>query len=146
MSKFIIGLLIGTVIATVAAFLVVPFHLKNSLVQYSNPNHDALEQKAENGTYNEKINSILQKAESSLEDEELRQFYRTLIRDYELESQSENTTSGAENAILPDFQKIFRESLTTPFEEAAQDITDEELAEAYDNVLKGVLGTTASVD
>lgn len=132
----------------VVMFLVVPFYVKNNIVQYTNPNYSAIQQNSE-GTYTDKINSVLQKAGDSIEDEELNQFYQGLIEDYGLENSSPDTAqTGPENndSILPDFQKIFNKSLTSPFREAAKDITDEELAEVYHNILKGMLNTTSSPD
>ena len=148
MSKLVVALLIGTVIAMVILFLVVPFYVKNTLGQYTNPNYSAIQQDSED-SYKERINSLLEQAGGNIEDAELHQFYQKLIQDYGLDSSTSDMAQAAgENGedILPDFQKIFDTSLKSPFQEAAKDITDEELAEVYHNILKGMLGTTASVD
>jgi hypothetical protein len=147
MSKLVVALLVSTVIAMVIMILVVPFYLKNA-VQYTNPNYSQIEQNSDE-SYTDKINTMLQKAGSNIEDEEMHRFYNNLIKDYGLESSSSDTAqSEAENNdnVLPDFQKIFNTSLTSPFREAAKDITDEDLAEVYHDILKGVLDTTPSSD
>jgi hypothetical protein len=148
MSKLVVALLIGTVIAMVILFLVVPFYVKNTLGQYTNPNYSAIQQDSED-SYKGRINSLLEQAGGNIEDAEMHQFYQKLIQDYGLDSSpSDISQSTGENGedMLPDFQKIFDTSLKSPFQEAAKDITDEELAEVYHNILKGMLGTTASVD
>jgi hypothetical protein len=48
--------------------------------------------------------------------------------------QSENTSGGLIN-FLPDIEKIYRESLTAPFQKAESKIYDEDIAEFYRELL-----------
>ena len=140
MSKFVVILLLSTMIAMVLMFLGVPLYLKKSLVQYANPNYQEIQSETEE-SYNSKINALLQKAGANIEDKEMKQFYQKLVQDYGLDSSSSTaqTEVEGENNNLPDFQKIFSMSLTSPFEEASKNIKDKELAEIYHTILEGLL-------
>jgi len=63
-----------------------------------------------------------------------------------IQAQTENLTESSENLsqslidLLPDIERIYRASLTMPFEKAGEKIYDEDIAEFYQELLdKSVL-------
>ena len=144
MSKVVVILLVSTLVAMVVMFIGVPLHLKNAMAQYANPNYNQLQANSED-SYNEKLNSLLERAGDDIQDKEISQFYQKLIQDYDLTSSPTSeaqTELEIEDSLLPDFQRIFSSSMTLPFQEAAKNIEDKELAEVYRNLVKGMLDTT----
>ena len=75
----------------------------------------------------------IQRAGQQIEDPETKAYYELLMENINPHLASADTT-GSES-YLPDIEGIYHESLTTPFQQAGQQIEDPEIKAFYDRLI-----------
>ena len=136
MFKIIIGFFAGMILA--GALSMGP--LSPNPVTGQSDDSTRAEPRTENAqTYHEIITSSLQAAGEEVQDKDIDQFYRKLIREYELDEPSSGIAQAEHSSptdVLPDIRKINQKALILPLQEAGKNIKDKEIAQFYYKLLK----------
>ncbi len=99
------------------------------------------------GIYREALTSSLQEAGDEIQDKEIAQFYRKLLREYELDEPSPGIAQAEHSSpteVLPDIKKINYIAITLPLQEAGRNIKDKEIAQFYYKLLESAGWTIES--
>ena len=92
-------------------------------------------------TYRKSLTSPLQAAGDEIRDNDTGQFYRKLLREYDLDEPSPGiaqTEHSGLTEVLPDIKNINYVAITLPLQEARKNIQDEDIAQFYYKFLQSV--------
>lgn len=92
-------------------------------------------------TYRKSLTSPLQAAGDEIRDNDTGQFYRKLLREYDLDEPSPGiaqTENSSLTEVLPDIKNINYVAITLPLQEARKNIQDEDIAQFYYKFLQSV--------
>lgn len=126
MKRMLLGMVIGiAVVCTI--FLWPESSISASEMPAEKTEYSDTEKSDINGLF-----TALIEAEKTIQDENLKQYYRSLIEEYNLDTLTIQVTT---TELLPDIEHIIRTAMSMPLKEAGKNIRDKEIADFYQEFL-----------